>query len=102
MIDKFMRNILLHVQAFEAKNEWQKTKYRQAQGIAVAKANGKRLGRPKKERTNVEIETVTQKSEGVMHIKIIETEHGIIIEPARGERLIVKRLADGKVLIFNV
>ena len=60
LIDKFMRNVLLHVQAFLAESEWQKSKDRQAQGIAVAKADGKRLGRPQKERTNVEIETVTQ------------------------------------------
>ena len=60
LIDKFMRNILLHVQAFLAESEWQKTKDRQAQGIAVAKADGKKLGRPKKERTGVEIETATQ------------------------------------------
>ena len=55
-----MRNILLHVQAFQAESEWQKTKYRQAQGIAVAKASGKKLGRPKKERTDAEIQTAKQ------------------------------------------
>jgi len=55
-----MRNILLHVQAFQAESEWQKTKYRQAQGIAVAKASGKKLGRPKKARTDIEIETTKQ------------------------------------------
>jgi len=57
---KFMQNILLHVQAFQAENEWQKTKYRQAQGIAVAKASGKQLGRPKKKRTRLEIKTAKQ------------------------------------------
>ncbi|MCL2568488.1 MAG: recombinase family protein [Oscillospiraceae bacterium] len=60
LMDKFMRNILLHVQAFQAENEWEKTKYRQAQGIAVAKASGKKLGRPKKPRTKKEIETIKQ------------------------------------------
>ena len=60
LINKFMQNILLHVQAYEAENEWQKTKNRQAQGIAVAKASGKRLGRPRKERSDVEIETAMQ------------------------------------------
>ena len=60
LINKFMRNILLHVQAFQAESEWQKTKYRQAQGIAVAKASGKKLGRPKKERTSTEIEISKQ------------------------------------------
>ena len=57
---KFMHNILLHVQAFQAENEWQKTKYRQAQGIAIAKASGKQLGRPKKKRTKLEIKTAEQ------------------------------------------
>jgi len=60
LVSKFMRNILLHVQAFQAENEWQKIKYRQAQGIAVAKANGKKLGRPKKTRTRQEINTAKQ------------------------------------------
>lgn len=60
LTDKFMRNVLLHVQAFQAESEWQKTKYRQAQGIAVAKANGKKLGRPKKVRTRKEIKTAKQ------------------------------------------
>jgi len=60
LINKFIRNMLLHVQAFQAESEWEKTKYRQAQGIAVAKANGKKLGRPKKERTEIEIKTAKQ------------------------------------------
>jgi len=60
LINKFMRNILLHVQAFQAESEWQKIKYRQAQGIAVAKASGKKLGRPKKKRTKKEINTAKQ------------------------------------------
>jgi len=60
LINKFMRNILLHVQAFQAESEWVKTKYRQAQGIAVAKANGKRFGRPKAVRTRKEINTARQ------------------------------------------
>jgi len=60
LISKFMCNVLLHVQAFQAESEWQKTKYRQAQGIAVAKANGKNLGRPKKTRTAKEIKIAKQ------------------------------------------
>ena len=47
LTNKFMRDILLHTQAFEAEYEWQKIKSRQAQGIAAAKASGKVLGRPK-------------------------------------------------------
>ena len=57
---RFMRNILLHVQAFQAESEWQKTKDRQAQGIAVAKARGKSLGRPKKPRSKKEIDIAKQ------------------------------------------
>ena len=60
LLNKFMQNILLHVQAFQAESEWQKTKYRQAQGIAVAKSSGKKLGRPKKVRTSKEIKIAKQ------------------------------------------
>jgi len=60
LLNRFIRNILLHVYAYLAEYEWEKSKYRQAQGIAVAKASGKKLGRPKKERTEEEIETVKQ------------------------------------------
>jgi len=60
LLERFIRNILLHVYAYHAEYEWQKTKDRQAQGIAVAKANGKKLGRPKKERTEAEIRVVQQ------------------------------------------
>ena len=52
---RFVRNILLHIVAFQAENEWQKIKNRQAQGIAVAKANGKSLGRPKSPLTTREL-----------------------------------------------
>ena len=57
---KFMRDIYLLIQAFQADYEWQKLKSRQAQGIAAAKANGKNLGRPKAVITNEEIEIVKQ------------------------------------------
>jgi len=60
LLDRFIRNILLHVYAYFAEHEWEKTKYRQAQGIAVAKASGKNLGRPKKARSEKEIETAKQ------------------------------------------
>jgi len=60
LTSKFMRNILLHILAFQAESEWQKIKYRQAQGIALAKSNGKKLGRPKAVRTEEEIETAKQ------------------------------------------
>jgi len=60
LFSRFIRNIILHVLAFQAENEWQKIKSRQAQGIAVAKASGKPLGRPKTIRTETEIEIAKQ------------------------------------------
>jgi len=60
LLNRFIRNILLHVHAYLAEHEWEKTKYRQAQGIAIAKASGKKLGRPKKKRTEAEMATVKQ------------------------------------------
>jgi len=57
---KFIRNIMLHILAFQAENEWQKIKSRQAQGIAIAKADGKPLGRPKVVRTEEELEIARQ------------------------------------------
>jgi len=60
LTSKFMRNIFLHVQAFQAENEWVKIKERQAQGIAVAKATGKKLGRDKKTRTKIELKVAKQ------------------------------------------
>ena len=64
LASKFNRDILLLVQAFQAENEWQKIKSRQAQGIAVAKANGKKLGRPKATISEVEIKIVKQYENG--------------------------------------
>ena len=60
LLNKFMRDILLRILAFQAENEWQKIKSRQAQGIAVAKASGKQFGRPKVVRTDTEIEIAKQ------------------------------------------
>jgi DNA invertase Pin-like site-specific DNA recombinase len=58
--DKFTRDMLLLVQAFQAEAEWQKIKSRQAQGIAVAKASGKKLGRPKSKITKRQIKIAGQ------------------------------------------
>jgi len=60
LLYKFIRNIMLHILAFQAENEWQKIKSRQAQGIAIAKANGKPFGRPKIIRTKEELEIARQ------------------------------------------
>lgn len=56
LLNKFMRDMLLRIQAFQAESEWHKIKNRQAQGIAAAKASGKRLGRPRSVRTEKEME----------------------------------------------
>ena len=60
LLSKFIRDILLHILAFQAESEWQKIKSRQAQGIAAAKASGKKLGRPKSEPTEEEIKIVQE------------------------------------------
>jgi len=60
LLFKFIRNIMLHILAFQAENEWQKIKSRQAQGLALAKADGKTLGRPKTVRTEEELEIARQ------------------------------------------
>ncbi|MDR1463767.1 MAG: recombinase family protein [Oscillospiraceae bacterium] len=60
LLTRFIRNILLHILAYQAENEWHKIKTRQAQGIAVAKANGKPCGRPKAVRTKEELNIARQ------------------------------------------
>jgi len=60
LIFRFIRNIILHVLAFQAENEWEKIKTRQAQGIAIAKESGKSLGRPKTVRTEEELDIAKQ------------------------------------------
>jgi Site-specific recombinases, DNA invertase Pin homologs len=60
LLNKFVRDILLHILAFQSENEWQKIKSRQAQGIAVAKASGKQMGRPKSVVTKKEIKIAKQ------------------------------------------
>ena len=60
LLNSFIRDILLHIMAFQAESEWQKIKTRQAQGIAAAKASGKQLGRPKSTPTEQEIKIVQE------------------------------------------
>ena len=60
LITWFTRDILLLIGAFQAENEYLKIKSRQAQGIAVAKVNGKKLGRPKSTPSEKEIEIIMQ------------------------------------------
>jgi len=60
LLTRFIRDIILLIKAFQAENEWQKIKLRQAQGISVAKAKGKIFGRPKMKITKKKIKTVKQ------------------------------------------
>jgi len=66
LLNKLNCDISLLIQAFQAENEWLKIKSRQAQGIAVAKANGKKLGRPKAIITEAEIAVVRQYQSGAI------------------------------------
>jgi DNA invertase Pin-like site-specific DNA recombinase len=47
LTDKFIRDLTLLSLAYNAEQEYHHIKYRQAQGIAIAKEKGKHLGRPK-------------------------------------------------------
>lgn len=49
LMDTFIADLVLQILSFVAQNERENIKKRQAQGIAVAKANGVRFGRPEKE-----------------------------------------------------
>ncbi|MCL2838169.1 MAG: recombinase family protein [Oscillospiraceae bacterium] len=64
LFGRFIRNIMLHILSFQADYEWQIRKKRQAQGIAVAQANGKQFGRAKSVITEEEINIVNQYQSG--------------------------------------
>ena len=49
LMGKFVSDVVLNVLSFVAENERKNIKQRQAEGIAVAKLNGVRFGRPKTE-----------------------------------------------------
>ena len=51
LIGCFIRDIVLLILAFQAEQEYQNIKERQKTGIAIAKEQGKHLGRPKKIRS---------------------------------------------------
>jgi len=70
LLFRFIRNIMLHILAFQAENEWQKSRSRQAEGIAIAKAEGKQLGRPKTVRTEEELEIAKQYQNGEIGLNI--------------------------------
>jgi len=74
LLYRFIQDILLRILAYQAESEWDKIKNRQAQGIAVAKASGKQLGRSKLVRTEKEIKIVKQylKREIALETALIE------------------------------
>lgn len=47
LVGKFISDIVLQILSFVAENERENIKKRQAEGIRIAKENGKHLGRPK-------------------------------------------------------
>jgi len=49
LLGTFISDLILQVLAYVAENERTNIKQRQAEGIALAKAKGKRMGRPKKD-----------------------------------------------------
>jgi DNA invertase Pin-like site-specific DNA recombinase len=49
LLGTFISDLILQVLAYVAQQERENIKQRQAEGIAIAKANGKHLGRPKAE-----------------------------------------------------
>ena len=70
LLMRFIRDIVLRILAYQAESEWHKIKDRQAQGIAVAKANGKHLGRPKSKKTEEEIDIANKYLDGDITFKI--------------------------------
>jgi len=70
LLFRFIRNILLHILAFQAESEWQRIKSRQADGITIARAEGKSFGRPKVVRTEEELEIAKQYQNGEIGLNI--------------------------------
>jgi len=55
LMEKYLQDMTLLTLAFQAEQDWQNIKERQKAGLAVAKEEGKHLGRPKIVRTDKEI-----------------------------------------------
>lgn len=76
----FVSDLVLQVLSFMAENEREKTLARQAEGIAVAKAKGKHLGRPqlnlntltKQQRTDLEANYTTWKAKEITGVQFME------------------------------
>jgi DNA invertase Pin-like site-specific DNA recombinase len=68
LIDRFIRDITLLTLAFQAEQEWLNIKARQAMGIAVAKENGKHLGRPKAIYSEKEMAVIEEWRQGLVSL----------------------------------
>jgi len=66
LMDRFLRNIILHILAFQAEQEWQNIKKRQKEGIATAKEQGKQFGRPKASYSKKDAKAVNDWQDGVL------------------------------------
>jgi len=66
LIDKFVADIVLLTMAYQAEQEWHNIKARQEMGIAIAKENGKHLGRPKITYSDDEIKVVKDWKNGLL------------------------------------
>ncbi len=64
LVGKFISDIVLQVLSFVAENERANIRARQAEGIALAKANGVRFGRPKKQQSDVFLQIAAQYRDG--------------------------------------
>lgn len=64
LMAKFISNIVLEVLSFVAENERKNIKQRQAEGIAIAKAKGKKLGRPSADYPSNWVEVYTKWKQG--------------------------------------
>jgi len=73
LIGNFVSNLVLEVLSFVAEQERDNIKQRQAEGIAIAKAQGKHLGRPNTEYPNNFKEVYNQwKEEKITGVKAME------------------------------
>ncbi|MCL2592140.1 MAG: recombinase family protein [Defluviitaleaceae bacterium] len=68
LMDKFICDIVLMTLAFQAEQEWNNIKSRQKAGIAIAKENGKKLGRPKAIYPEATIKTINEWKNGILSL----------------------------------
>ena len=69
LITKFNKDLLLLISAYQSEQEYLNIKGRQAQGIAIAKKSGKKLGRPKKEVPKEHVDIIAKWRKGELSSK---------------------------------